>query len=118
MFASLAPEGFNAASAGVFAAKGRPASIGSRNAAARFGLSLNEHNSQPISDNLVAECERVYCLTLHHAEMLRSDYPSYSEKILTLSDSDISDPFGLNDDEYFRCAEQIYDAIKQIIREL
>jgi protein-tyrosine-phosphatase len=50
--------------------------------------------------------------------MLHSDYPDYREKILVLSERDISDPFGGSDKVYAKSAEEINAAVQTLIDEL
>jgi protein-tyrosine-phosphatase len=118
MFKSLAPAGYAADSCGTDVYSPRPVSNGSFKAAKKYGLSLKNHRSKQVSDRLVTEACVIYCLTSGHASMLKSDYPDYADKIKTLADSDIRDPFGGSDEEYLRCAEQIYSAVKKIVENL
>jgi len=41
--------------------------------------------------------------------------PQYAKKIQTLNDTDVSDPFGGDLDEYEDCAKEIYDGLLRII---
>jgi len=114
MFNLLAPPGYGSDSCGVAVYGSVKASSGAFKAAKKYGASLKNHRSKQVSDRLIEDAFVVYCMTYAHAAMLRSDYPDHSEKIVTLSEADVRDPYGGSDAEYDRCAEQIYGAVKVI----
>jgi protein-tyrosine phosphatase len=118
MFTQLAPEGHSADSCGLAASDGREASYGSRNISKNYNISLSEHRTKPISSKLIVWADKIYCMTQTQAAMLRSDYPDFKAKITTLSSRDIDDPFGGDERVYGSCAEEIYDAVREITRTL
>ena len=55
-------------------------------------IDLNNHRSQEITEDLIIESDRIYCITASHQEYLINKFPKYKDKIATLSDKDIIDP--------------------------
>jgi len=118
MFNKLAPSGYRADSCGLYASNGEIATKGSRAAAKHYGVSIDTHIAKNISDRLVRAADAIYCLTAQHAAVLGSDYPNCKDKIFTLAEKDIADPFGKDDDTYLACAEEIFNAVQAIIAKL
>ena len=103
--------GAEAASAGLNACEGAPASEGAIRAAARRGLDLTGHRARQVTEAMMREAERVYTMTNAHAEALKSAFPAEKDKVSALSPA-ISDPFGGGDDVYENCAWDLEDALK------
>jgi len=99
-------------SAGVATVTGLPASIGAMDAIQEFGLSLDDHQSRPVSLYLLQEAELVLCMGGSHKRALLDYYPEGADKIFTLAEfvesgSDIPDPFGMPVEEYIKCAGEL-----------
>jgi protein-tyrosine-phosphatase len=57
-------------------------------------------------------------MTKEQANLIKTMYPIYRHKVLTLSQNDITDPFGYSLKEYKSCGEQIFEAVKAIVEGL
>ena len=92
-----------------------------KNALEAIGIQSFSHKSKQITENDVAESDLILTMTSAHKMALKSAYPKYKQKIFTLNekafgkDSDISDPYGLSQDEYNGCAQQISNAVEKIV---
>ena len=102
--------GVDAASAGLAAAEGRPASPGALLAAVWRGIDLSGHRSRPVSRALIEQADQVFTMTADQAQYMARLYPEARAKIHALS-PDIPDPWGGSDADYERCAEAIGRAL-------
>ena len=98
-------------SAGLFASAPFPASASSRNAAAAYGLTLETHVSQPVTEALLRWADAVYAMTSGHLARLQAQFPAHWEKMTVLTEQEIGDPFGCGQDVYDRCACDIREAV-------
>ena len=86
-----------------------------------FGISDFSKKSKMITEADIDTADIVLTMTTSHKQMLKTVYTKHKSKIYTLNekahgiDSDISDPYGLSQDEYNKCAKQIFDAVEKII---
>lgn len=90
---------------------------------ASYGLSLDEHEPQPLTRELMASHDIVFVMEQAQLEQLRAEYPELRERIFLLSlfDDDaggayerynIADPFGQPLTAYEACYERIERAIR------
>ena len=92
-----------------------------KNALESIGIPSFSHKSEQITESDIIESDLILTMTSTHKMALKSAYPKYKQKIFTLNekafgkDSDISDPYGLSQDEYNICADQILNAVEKII---
>ena len=117
IFNKLAEEkGLNvgAVSFGMAAANGVPASFNAQKACEEIGIDLSDKKANFIFNFNIAQFERFYVMTDEHKMMLRDFCSIPEEKITVLN---ISDPFGGNLDVYRACRDEIYNSIKEIIKE-
>ena len=117
IFNKLAEEkGLNvgAVSFGMAAANGVPASFNAQKACEEIGIDLSEKKANFIFNFNIAQFERFYVMTDEHKMMLREFCSIPEEKITVLN---ISDPFGGNLDVYRACRDEIYNSIKEIIKD-
>ncbi|HAE61716.1 MAG TPA: protein tyrosine phosphatase [Eubacteriaceae bacterium] len=87
-----------------------------------MGIDISGHKSKQVEEYHVANSDLILTMTLGHKEILKSKYGGYSYKIFTLkeyagknSDFDIADPFGGSMETYRYTAEEIKDAISDLI---
>ncbi len=80
-------------------------------AAKKYGGDLSSHMSKQVSVELLDSADTIFTMTAYHKEALISMSPAHSFKIMTLSDTDICDPFGGDLPVYEKCATQIYNCI-------
>lgn len=96
-------------SAGVAATAGGRASAEANAAIASWGVQLDQHESQPVSDRIVRCADLILTMTRGHREALLSHWPEASARVflLTRGQGDVADPIGGPVELYRRCAEQI-----------
>jgi len=102
--------GFQIGSAGVYAGPGAPASTHAVEALAERDIPLDDHRSTPALEALVAEQDRVYCMTASHREALLSMLPPGAADRVELLDpegEDVPDPFGGSLEVYRQTADAI-----------
>ena len=102
--------GVPAASAGLAAQEGSPASWGALCTAKRLGLDLSAHRARAVTAEMVNEASRVYAMTGWQAARLRAAYPHAAGKIAAL-DPEIPDPYGGGDGAYEACAQALLFAL-------
>lgn len=99
--------GIRAFSAGIYAQKDVPASMGARRAMRRRGLSLDAHRSQAVTEALLSEAALVVGMSESHLDALRALFPSLRVPMLAFDDPPIHDPFGLDDRAYEQAASDL-----------
>ena len=110
--------GLEAVSAGIFTNNGIPASENAVIVAKELGADISNHKSQMLNGNIVNDAKYLVCMTGAHYDQILLKFPNVSDKLFTLSPTDIDDPFGGNIDEYRSCATQIKSAVESIIERL
>lgn len=107
------------ASAGLAASARAPASDLSLRVAARRGLDLQPHRSQPITEELLLGCDIILTMTAAHRDALMLSIDGGEGLVRTLGgDSDVPDPFGADEQVYEACAVSIEDHLKKFVEEL
>ena len=96
-------------SAGLSAWGGGKASVGAVEAMAEIGANLSEHESQPVTENLVRQADVILTMTAAHRAALLSQFPDAGGRVAMLSPDrqDVLDPIGGPLATYRRCAQQI-----------
>jgi protein-tyrosine-phosphatase len=107
-------------SAGIFAEDGASASDNAIAALAKFGIDLSHHSAQPVTEDLIKQCDLILTMTKAHKQVLEQVAKG---KVYTLSefaggDGDILDPYGGDLEEYEECAQQIYDALVDVAEKI
>lgn len=105
---------------------GTSAMLGSRAAAeavkvlADAGMALTDHESQPVTEQLVRHADIIWTMTRSHRHALVNTWPEAAARtsVLCRDGSDISDPIGGTEDDYRRCAEQIRQEIEARLQDL
>lgn len=117
--------GYEAASAGLAAAEGSPASQNSVKAMEDYpGADLSYHRSKRLTHTDVQEACLILTMERAHRQYILSMYPEAYQKVYTLkeyvygTDGDITDPYGSNEEEYRLCAEEISHAVEKLIEML
>lgn len=111
---------FTFKSAGVFAQDDRPASNNSIKAIEGKSLSLKEHRSRQLTQDLIDSAYMILGMTSSHIQQLGFQYENLPEKIFTFrhwlnnNGSDIPDPFGGSLNEYEHCLNSIEESIPAI----
>lgn len=111
--------GFRVLSMGTFAAPYQPASAHSVEAVRELGGDLTGHRSQVATWKLLADLQRVYCLTRVHMDQVRLLLPADWPGQLALLDEhrDVTDPIGGSLVDYRECARQIRAALERRLEE-
>ena len=106
-----------AESAGTDTCEGLPATDHARRAVRDYNGSLEGHSSRPVTEEMLKNADRVYCMTAYNRAMLLMRCPQYKEKYRLICENGIPDPFGGDQDSYVLCAAKIALALRPIIRE-
>lgn len=103
-------------SAGVDARDGQPASQGAQHAMESRGLSLAEHRSQTVTQQLLDETDLVFCVSPRHGEALQHCFARVPA--MTCFSPAIADPFGGSDAVYEACAIAMETQLSVFVRQL
>jgi protein-tyrosine phosphatase len=116
----LSDHGYLVLSAGLAAEPGLPASPESIEVARRCGVDLRSHESQPVTDRLLEQADRIFVMTRAHREAILGSYPRLAGRVelLARDQSDISDPIGAGQVEYETCRAEIERHLRALIDEL
>jgi len=114
--------GWNAASAGIYAGAGSPASGHAIEALHELELDLHDHQSQPLSAELVNTSELIVTMTAGHRFHILQNFPEVGNRVFLLKSfgtskvpSDISDPFGGSLDVYRKTRDEIDRALSDLV---
>ncbi|MDO5565607.1 MAG: L-threonylcarbamoyladenylate synthase [Planctomycetia bacterium] len=109
----LEDNGYVVMSAGVATMGATGASAGAQEAIREFGLSLDQHESQPVCDSLLKFADLIFVMGRAHRDAILSRWPQVADRLFLLDPEgrDIVDPLGGNVDVYRDCAKQINEAI-------
>ncbi|MBQ8300523.1 MAG: low molecular weight protein arginine phosphatase [Clostridia bacterium] len=107
-------------SAGIFATEGEMASEEAIKAVAKYGIDLTGHRTQPVTEDLIKQCDLILTMTQAHKQILM---PMAQGKVFTLleyagSEGDIQDPYGGDDEEYEEAMQEIYDALVDVAEKI
>ena len=95
-------------------------------AAARFGISLKEHQPVTLTPELLARFALVVVMEASQLEVLRTDYPDAASRIVLLPLFDvasvpgyaaynIADPFGRPIETFVHCYERVENAVRALL---
>jgi protein-tyrosine-phosphatase len=105
--------GWKAASAGVAAFDGQPASQGALRAMERRGLSLAGHRSRTVTRQLLDEAALLVCISRRHLDTLASGFRSLPPSLAI--HPGVSDPYGGSDREYEACARSLEELLPSLL---
>jgi protein-tyrosine phosphatase len=107
-------------SAGLAASPGSPPSPESAELVAEMGLSLADHRSQPLSDQMLKHADLLLAMTRSHLQAMAQASPDAHAKVdLLMPDgSDLADPIGGPMEVYRLCYQQIDQAVTQRAKEI
>jgi len=106
----------NVISAGMGTFVGLPLSLDAKRALQRLEYPVQEHSSQPLTQELAEKADLILTMTRNHWYLALRTFPFVEDKIYTLAefcgeDADVSDPFGLGESAYFWCASQLTEML-------
>ncbi|ACI18877.1 low molecular weight protein arginine phosphatase [Dictyoglomus thermophilum] len=105
-------------SAGIFTYEGREPSYLSVKVMIERGIDISSHRSRKLTFDLIKEASLIYTMTKDQLFVLGEMYPEFKNKILTLGEEDIEDPFGLDIEKYREVRDKIEKAITKIVENL
>ena len=118
---------FRGASAGTAAAPGSPAAQHAVETMAADGLNLEDHQSTPVTEEIVAEAALILTMTQgHKSEMIRR-FPEAAGRVYTLgeyagepfgADWEVADPIGGDRQVYEACSRDLCSALVQVVDRL
>jgi protein-tyrosine phosphatase len=99
----------------------------------QWNIDISTHRSRLLNKNLVDDASIILTMTRNHKEAILSRFPEVKEKVYTLKEFvsdkkpnreieaynfslDITDPYGMSDNVYKRCAEEIKSAVDKLIQ--
>ena len=116
----LEASGFLVASAGLAAGRAHPASRESVDVMRQRGIDLEGHASQPLTQGLLDQADRVFTMTQYHRESILRARPDLADQIEVLSrdGTDVTDPIGGSTDDYIKCCEEIERHLRTIAEDI
>ncbi|MGF1579985.1 MAG: Sua5/YciO/YrdC/YwlC family protein [Gemmataceae bacterium] len=115
----LPQHGYVVESAGVSAMAGMGASPEAIAVVGDLGADLNQHQSQPVSEHMLAVADHILTMTRSHLDrLLAAGIPTRATpQLLSQENQDIDDPIGAPPEVYQACAQQIMRNIQQRLPE-
>lgn len=109
-------------SAGVAAGYGEPASSNSVAALKKVNIDLAQHQSQPVTQDLIDSAFAIFGMTDSHLDILQHYHQGLPERLHLFrefmpadADPQIPDPYGQNLAAYQACLDSMVEAIPSII---
>ncbi|MEX2114891.1 MAG: Sua5/YciO/YrdC/YwlC family protein, partial [Pirellulales bacterium] len=116
----LGDHGILVMSAGLSAMMGARPTAEAVDVMARMGLQLADHESQPLTTQLVRHADIIWTMTRSHRQAIVSQWPESAARTMVLASdqADVADPIGGPLEYYQQCAEQIKMLLAERIRKL
>jgi protein-tyrosine phosphatase len=107
-------------SAGIAADEGGRATEEAVEVMSEFGLDLQWHETQPLSEPLARHADVIYAMTRSHREAIVAQWPSAAERteLFSADGGDICDPIGGPVERYRGCAERLRAELEIRINQL
>ncbi len=108
-------------SAGVSALEGHPPAANTIQALRKVGITLDNHRSRSVTQELIDSSLAIFCMTEAHRAMLELQYDTSRTQVHLMGefvqneDRDIPDPFGSNLQAYESCRDNMVEAIPSIV---
>ncbi|OHB81073.1 MAG: threonylcarbamoyl-AMP synthase [Planctomycetes bacterium RBG_16_64_10] len=118
--AELDARGVVVISAGLAAVAGGRPSLEAVTVMNEMGLALSDHESQPLTEQLVRHADTILTMTAAHRQAIVSHWPDAAPRtqLLRRDAGDVSDPVGGSVDVYRQCALQIKAELQVRVNEL
>jgi tRNA threonylcarbamoyl adenosine modification protein (Sua5/YciO/YrdC/YwlC family) len=116
----LGDHGVMVMSAGISAMMGARPSPEAVSVMSKLGLQLTDHESQPLTTQLIRHADVIWTMTQAHRHAIVAQWPEASSRTMVLAhdQADISDPIGGPLEFYETCAGQIKAELERRVREL
>ena len=125
-------ENIYVSSAGISAFEGDNANEKAIYTLNKKGIELVNHRARQLTKNIINESELILTMTISHKRMIINVAPEHSNKVYTLKEFayiinnedengknlDIADPYGLDYNEYEKCAIEIEEQLRKIINNI
>mgnify|MGYP000185730224 CR=1 FL=1 len=113
-------KGVEAASAGISAYPGMPASSESIRVMEEYGLSIRDHRTRLLTPDLVKEADLILCMSRGHLRAVGALGAGDKARLLAGyaagEDAEIEDPFGRGLGAYRSCAAQLHAYLIRAVR--
>ena len=115
----LPERGYTISSAGIAAHPGTPAAKNAVEVVRGYNAQLDDHMSQPLSDELAVNSDRLIVMTQEHKALVCRLWPEVESRTsLLCGDQDVSDPIGGAYDRYEGCAVQIAEHLRLLLADV
>jgi protein-tyrosine phosphatase len=116
----LIERGFFVHSAGITAMMGLTAAPEAVQAVSELGADLRQHQSQPLTEELLEQADYVIIMTRGHLYSLLAEFGSLgpAPRLLSRAGVDLADPIGCEQSVYRDCAAQIERDLQELIPEI
>jgi len=116
----LAERGYHVGSAGIAAGDGQSAAPEAVQLLLDEGISISDHKSRHLSEELLDQTDHILTLTQGHRQAILGSRPDLEGKIRLLSPEgrDVSDPIGGGLSEYEACKAEIESYLKVLVDEI
>jgi tRNA threonylcarbamoyl adenosine modification protein (Sua5/YciO/YrdC/YwlC family) len=113
--AELEEHGIVVASAGIAAMPGGPPSPEGVTVLGQWGIRLDDHSSQPLTEQLVRHADQILVMTMSHRMAIVDRWPETAARVELICEDqhDVSDPIGGPLEVYRQCAEQLKAELKR-----
>lgn len=106
-------------SAGLSTVNGQPVSDNAVTVCNELGIDISRHRAKNVRNFDLSEFDAIFTMSPRHKHALIAlGANPYKIWLLGAETGGISDPFGEDEDVYRRCRDEIYDAIKDSIKEI
>ncbi len=111
--------GIVADSAGISTVKGRPASDFAISVCREIGVDISRHRTKSVRELDLSEYDFIFTMSPQHKHALIAlGANPYKVWLLGAETGGIPDPFGGDEDDYRRCRDEIYDAVRISLKEI
>ncbi len=83
-----------------------------------YDIDISKHQAKKIGADDVKTSDLILTMTESQCLLLKQIFPDCSEKIFSLKNNDISDPYGSDAETYRLCAKEIKDAVEAVFEKL
>lgn len=109
-------------SCGIMAGYGYPPTIDAIHSTSELGYDIQQHRSQPVSEDLIKDADIIFCMEKNHKRQICAISPHSTHKVFLLSEiygngEEIDDPIGRGIHVYRAITKVIEKYVKSIVKE-